>query len=56
MCGMLVKFAQVSKFFQVHVLQITMGRYITAVMCQEVDDTLIEPECTLQSSIANSKK
>ena len=42
---MLVKFAQVSKFFQVHVLQSSMGGYITVLMCQEVDDTLIEPEC-----------
>ena len=45
MCGMLVKFAQVSKFFQVHVLQISMGRYITAVMWQEVDDTLGQNVC-----------
>lgn len=42
---MLVKFAQVSKFFQVHVLQRSMGGYITVLMCQEVDDTLIELEC-----------
>ena len=41
--------SKVSKFFQVHVLQISLGKYITALMCQEVDDTLIEPECTLQT-------
>ena len=35
----------VSTFFQVHVLQISMGRYITALMCQEVGDTLGQNVC-----------